>query len=532
MNFFLIFNKNYFNIFLIFYLLITIFASLSTGITHDERFDLHNFQLNQNIISNLFLNTNLNTEYLYGDKTYMNAFYGIGFHLISYPIEQIISIFNYDFNLTEEGRLQLIKHPSIIILFVLSGIYFRKLVFLLTSQKNFASLSTTFYLLYPYLLGHSFFNTKDAPFMSIWLICTFYLVDIIRKFLKSNKVHLKKVILLAFLTSILISIRIIGLLIFLEYLIFLIILLNYSSIKTKDFISLVWKPLIIFTFLVFILIYFLHPHFWNNPKAFLFALEFFKNHVQTVCTVTLGECMQAQNLPSTYLPIWFFFKLPILILAGIILFPFVEKKIFMSKINLIIIGSLVATVLSIIILLIFTKAILYDELRQVLFLVPLIMIISFITLHHFFSKKIVNVLLCSYILFFIYQNIKIFPYNYIWLNNFSTFTKVNKNFELDYWGVSTKEVSKFFKTQKLTSSTCIISNRNEAIGYYLKNNFNNCYVSFRKLDQKQTRPFYVALLERKLNKGLPNKCTEIHNENIKLNFSNENLILAKIFKCD
>ena len=100
-----------------FYFFIAIVASLNTVITHDERFDLHNFQLNKNIISNFFLGTNLNTEYLYGEKTFMTAFYGIGFHLFSFPFEQLIKTINLNFDLTEEGYLQIIKHPSIIILF-------------------------------------------------------------------------------------------------------------------------------------------------------------------------------------------------------------------------------------------------------------------------------------------------------------------------------------------------------------------------------------------------------------------------------
>ena len=208
MKIFQLINKNFFNFFLIFYSLSAIVASLNTGITHDERFDLHNFQLNKNIISNFFLNTNLNTEYLYGEKTFMNAFYGIGFHLLSFPIEQIFNFINFD--LTEEGRLQIIKHPSIIILFIISGIYFKKIIFLLTSHKNFSSLVGIFYLLYPYLIGHSFFNTKDSPFMSVWLICTFFIIKIIKDFIKKDKIVFKNIIILGFLTSLLLSIRIIG----------------------------------------------------------------------------------------------------------------------------------------------------------------------------------------------------------------------------------------------------------------------------------------------------------------------------------
>jgi len=38
-------------------------------------------------------------------------------------------------------------------------------------------------------------------------------------------------------------------------------------------------------------------------------------------------------------------------------------------------------------------------------------------------------------------------------------------------------------------------------------------------------------MERNLKKGLPINCENIYNEKVKINFSNEDLILAKIFKC-
>ena len=532
MNIFSFLERNYFNFFLLLFTFISVYASLNTGITHDEKWELHNFQLNKNIISNFFFNLNLNTEYLYGEKTHMNAFYGIGFHLISFPLEQIISFFDFNCDLTKEGRLQLIKHPSIIILFVISSIYFRKLIYLITKKKNYASICTIFYLLYPYLLGHNYFNIKDAPFMSVWLICTFCIIDIIKKFNISKEILLRKVILLAILTSILVSIRIVGILIFLEYLIFSILLFKNSDIDFKKFFKKIFKPLIIFSILIIGLIFILHPHFWNSPKSIVYALDFFKNHVQTVCTVTLGECMKAQNLPSSYLPIWFFYKLPIIILIGLLVYPLIEKKLFVKKINSIIILGLILTVMLIVFILIFSKAVLYDELRQVMFLIPLMMIVSFVSIYYFLSKKFLYTIIISYILFFTFQNFKIYPYNYIWLNNFSSFLNVNKNFVLDYWGASTKRVGKFLKNEISDNKICTISNRNHGISYYTDVNFNNCFIPFSELDKKQARPFYVALLERKLNKGTPNGCKKIYEEKIKLNFSKEELILAKVFRCN
>ena len=78
-------------------------------------------------------------------------------------------------------------------------------------------------------------------------------------------------------------------------------------------------------------------------------------HIQTVCTLTLGMCMKAQNLPSSYIPIWLFFKLPVLILFGLLIFPIIEKKIFSNKKNIIILGSLLSSCIFIILSLIFHR---------------------------------------------------------------------------------------------------------------------------------------------------------------------------------
>ena len=110
-------------------------------------------------------------------------------------------------------------------------------------------------------------------------------------------------------------------------------------------------------------------------------------HLQTVCTVTLGECMKAQNLPSSYLPIWLFFKLPILILFGLIYLILNEKSFFSPSLNGIIITSILGSTLLIILLLILFNVNLYDEIRQVMFLIPLIFIISMVSIFILPKKK-------------------------------------------------------------------------------------------------------------------------------------------------
>jgi hypothetical protein len=110
--------------------------------------------------------------------------------------------------------------------------------------------------------------------------------------------------------------------------------------------------------------------------------------------------------------------------------------------------------------------------------------------------------------------------------------KVKNNFELDYWGVSTKNIANVLYEKNKSDSACILTNNNFGIAYFFGQNSKKCFLPFNRIDKKNQRPFYIALIERKLNKGLPNNCKKIHEEVIYMNFSKEKLTLAKVFKCD
>ena len=60
--------------------------------------------------------------------------------------------------------------------------------------------------------------------------------------------------------------------------------------------------------------------------------------------------MKALNLPASYYFIWLFFKLPILVIFGIFLFPFIENKLDQNKFSKIILISVLISILSILVL--------------------------------------------------------------------------------------------------------------------------------------------------------------------------------------
>ena len=104
-------------------------------------------------------------------------------------------------------------------------------------------------------------------------------------------------------------------------------------------------------------------------------------------------------------------------------------------------GTLLFSALSIIFIFILLRINIYDELRHIMFLIPLIFLISFVNIY-LFNKKIFYGLGFSLILFFIMENFALNPYQYTWLNSFAKFTDIEKNFEIDYWGVSSKNLQK------------------------------------------------------------------------------------------
>ena len=127
---------NNFYFFLFFYLIIGIYLSLNVGITHDEAHSNWVWELNKNNLLNIFFNKEYDVNYL---ETY-HGFYGVGFYLISTPIEILFKNFINLEHINIDGYSLLLKHPIVFIFFAVSGIFFRKIMFtkiVYPSETNF-----------------------------------------------------------------------------------------------------------------------------------------------------------------------------------------------------------------------------------------------------------------------------------------------------------------------------------------------------------------------------------------------------------
>ena len=130
-----IFKKNYqFTIFLIFYIFIGAYLSISNGITSDEYHEQLNWEVNFSAIVSFLKNGSYNELLNYGDR-----YHGIGFHFISQPIQlvfhKLVSNLN---NLSFYGGYLVSKHLAVFLLFAVSGIFFYLLSFKLTKSLGFS----------------------------------------------------------------------------------------------------------------------------------------------------------------------------------------------------------------------------------------------------------------------------------------------------------------------------------------------------------------------------------------------------------
>jgi hypothetical protein len=523
------FKKNFFKIFLISFFLIGFFASLNTGLSFDEWVEQKIWEYNVALVKNILFGVELDPLFV----DYPPKYYGAGFQIISQPIQFLLGKFVLIFqNVDIFGAHLLSKHAVIFVSFFISGIFVYLIISKIISDIFFCKFVTLLYLLYPYLLGHGLFNPKDIPFLCFWVVCTYVSINIFTELTKDESIKYKDVLLISFLSAFLLSIRISGVLIFLQYLFTLIIFLNLEKLKFTFFLRKNYKKFLSFVFLTIIFSYLFYPVFWKNPLLFFDAINTMSNHWNNVCTLTLGKCMYSKNLDPLYIPIWLLVKLPTIILIGFILLPFTEKKIFLNKKSNITFGTLLFSSIFIPALLILKKVYLYDELRQILFLIPLIFIIGSVSFY-IFSKKIFYLLSFITILIFVIENIKIYPYQYVWFNTPARALNLTKNFELEYIGLSGRDLAKniIILNKEVNPKPCILVSPPWLIQSFLDSSSYSCFGLWQEIDSDFPRPFWAVQNVRNIKKGRSYKCNIVYESKFSLLFSKENIVTGKLLKC-
>jgi hypothetical protein len=428
-------------------------ASLRPGLTVDDATEQKTFRVITTAAKSL-LSGRLD-EYN-RIKLYHDRYYGIGFDLMAYPFQVLLqpSVASR-LNVDEETALLLARRPPLFLLFAISVVAFYRHARWFT-HRAIAATASAAYATCPYLFGHAMINLRDSPFMAVYLICTYLSLRLVKRHLAGRiNSYRPDVVGLALATATLVSIRIPGFMILVQYA-FTFALAAYCKRDVTNTGLFRWQNLASFSAVLLLLVVLLFPAVWLNPLPEIFAgMKYVGWFYQPGCTLTWGECMEP-HASVGYLWRWLAVKLPVTVLVGIVCTPFMLKRIWRDPFHRIAYLTLLFGSVYVLLVIIPLRARLYDETRQLLFIYPLLFLIAFIALRFLSPRLTLGVTLLT-VAMFSWDQVRLHPYQYVYFNEYSRFLDIDSLFETDYWGISAREHARVLQADSrfMTGLTCL-----------------------------------------------------------------------------
>jgi len=387
-------------------------------------------------------------NYLFkGDKT-LNKFkdrdYGVAVELPLLFLEQTY--------LSHDTRdIYRMRHLTVYLFFLLSAFAFYLLIWILYRNRPLAVCGYLMLLLSPRIYAQSFFNSKDIPFMCMFILC-FLLFAI--AFRDKKLWHF---VLFGILSGLLINMRIMGIVIPSMVTVLVLIDMIRGPYRKKMLIN--YAVYLVLTIIVTIVSW---PWLWQDPVGH-FSLAFsnmskfrWYNNV-----LVNGDFVRSYAISWKYLPQWFGLTTPILyLLLGIIGFIFLAVRFFSKPFDfigqtkarnqLIYLACFVGPVVAVIIL----HSVLYDGWRQMYFIYPAFLLLAIYGLSSIlrarFSygdlpKVIILILLITSFVGTGFTMIKSHPFEDVYFNILLSKKDnyLRRTFELDYWGICYKQAEEY-----------------------------------------------------------------------------------------
>ena len=422
-------------------------SSIILGLSWDEYFHHINGLVRYNFI------TSLGEIQKYEFRN--NKFYPGLYDTISYALTQIVFFIDKKFYVNNIDVLMHIVNVSFSSLSILGLYLLTKKLF----NKKIALITSLLTLLNPFFFGHMSINSKDIIifFSFIWFSYYFYL------YCTENEKILKNLIFSSFFIGFGCGVRLTFLVV-----IFPVVIIGFYYLirRFKSDYSYLIKRLLKHTLIAFfttvLLIILCWPHFIveiGKGNFLSFLLLVVKNTINWLDGPKIGlingEFYEVFNTPKSYFLSVVVYRLPfyftLLIILSYVLFFFKRNNLSGEIKNLNSNFLLINAVAFFPVLLaLFLKVNIYDNLRLFLFIVPLFSMMAAISLNYFFysfrisifSKTILSFVSILFLLS-LYRFALLTPYQYTYVNySYPKIEDSKGKFEHDYWGASYKELVK------------------------------------------------------------------------------------------
>src|SRR5688572_10940962 len=370
-----------------------------------------------------------------GDRTYMqitDRIYGVGFELPLLYLEKALK-------LTDTRDIFLFRHLIQSIFFAFACFIFFRLNLKIFKKIEIAIIPALILLFSPRIFAHAFFNSKDIPFLSMYIICFYTLYNYL---LKSSY---KNLIILAACAGLLVNFRIMGIL-FAGSTFFIISLWGLRERKWKNLVHPV-----LYLGLAGLCLYATWPFLWEKPFIyFRYAFDEMSKFPWQGSMLFKGDVIHPGERLTEYLMTWIGISVPLLYLMmmalGITIFIFQSLRkplqIFADPFKLmgwVLLANAVVPLIAVL----YLKSILYDDWRQLYFVYPALICFSGYLLYYLIQfwpriTKSVYGLMLIYLGFIGFQMIRLHPYEHIYFNELVPRKNnyIQHHFDQDYWGTS------------------------------------------------------------------------------------------------
>jgi hypothetical protein len=371
-----------------------------------------------------------------------NKIYGVAFELPLTVIEKTL-------HLQDIRDVYLMRHLMTHLFFLLGALAFFLLIDYLYHNKLLATIGFLLLTINPLIYAHSFFNSKDIPFLSMFII------SFLATAVAFNKNNLKWYIILGITCALLMNIRIMGVL--LIVCIWIFFGLDYWAVKhDKEAKKKMLRYLLIFTCTSFGLLLITWPYLYSNPgQNFIDAFKKLSQWSWDGDVLFWGTVYRSKHLPMYYAISWFCISNPITYLGlgflGIIYFiiRFIKtpKQFIFDKAlrnQALFVFCFVEPLLAVIAF----HSVIFDAWRHLYFIYPPFILAGIYGLNYLFKTKlkwpvlIIVITSIGYTGLFMVSN---FPHENVYFNEFVNKDpeSLRKNFELDYWGNSYKQALEY-----------------------------------------------------------------------------------------
>ncbi|WP_106794934.1 tetratricopeptide repeat protein [Aquimarina sp. Aq78] len=375
----------------------------------------------------------------------MNGFGGF-FDLVSNFLHQYFSFFGvYEFN-------NMINSIFGFLLFLFCGLLGKEL-----GGWKVGLLTLVFMVLTPVLFGHSMNNPKDIPAAAFYMFSIFHIVKLLKEL---PVVTLKRAFFLILNISLLINIRVAGLMV-IGYVLLAVFIWwfienyksNFKKIEIKDSLLLAGKTIAIciFSYLATSIFW---PYAQTNPimvpLEILFKAKEFNGFIST--QLFEGEWRSSFEMPWYYaFKSLLILQMPLHIITGMILIPLLYFK--QTKNEKVYYSIILFTAIFPLLLIVIGNVNSYSNSRQFLFVVPPIIVLS--VLAYFKLFKLITQTKIRWAVFIVLGMLLLQPLQFMIINHplqSSYYSPViggvkgaYGNYEIDYWGFGIKPAINWLK---------------------------------------------------------------------------------------